>query len=141
MNFLEFIANYGVIGLSISTALGLAFHSVVQNITNEIILPFIGILFGIKKFKDLTWTYMGQIINVGLILKSILGYLINFGIIVLFGLVFFRDISKQVHNIKKQNELDILDEQKQTKSLLQELVELEKNRDDRIYGKKGKSYI
>jgi large-conductance mechanosensitive channel len=56
MDFYEFLASYGILGFSVSTALGLSFYNIMDNIAGEIILPLIGALFGIKnlhpwKFK------------------------------------------------------------------------------------------
>lgn len=126
MDFYEFIADYGIIGLSISTALGISFNDVISNITGEFIIPLIGLAFGIKKFKDLHITMWDQDIFVGGILKSLISYTSIIIIIYMLAYYVFHDLILEVRRIKKEHEKSILEEQKKTSNTLQKLYELEK---------------
>lgn len=127
MDFYEFMADYGIIGLSISTALGIAFNDVIQNLTTEMIIPVIGKIFGIKKFRDLHIAVWGQDIFVGGMIKSLISYLSIIGVIYLLAYYIFDDIVKKITELKKEHERKILDEQKKTSETLKKLYELQKD--------------
>lgn len=127
MNIYEFIANYGIIGLSISTALGLAFYEIIKNISGEIVIPFIGILLGIRKFSELHVIFKGQNINIGIILKGIITYIFTLLFIVGIGYYIFGNLLKHIHEKKVSIDRQTLEEQKRTSDLLSQLINKENN--------------
>jgi large conductance mechanosensitive channel len=133
MDFYEFLASYGILGFSVSTALGLSFYNIMDNIAGEIILPLIGALFGIKNLKDLHIIIFNQNVNVGKITQSVLSYLTILLIIFTLSYFFFYKLITNIHRVKKRHEQELLAEQTKTTTILQELKDLEEKKYNSIY--------
>lgn len=141
MDLYDFLASYGIIGLSISTALGISFNNIMESISAEIVLPLLGALFGIKNFKDLHMIILNQDVNIGRIIQSILSYITILTIIFVLSYFFFYKLIIKINELKKKHEQQLLEEQSKTVGLLQDIKELEKEREGRIYGYSGHQYI
>jgi large-conductance mechanosensitive channel len=125
MDFYEFIADFGIISLSISTALGLAFHDVVRSISREIFIPLIGYLFNTKNFKNIQYKVGHQTIDVGSIISSILTYISILLIVIFLGYFVFHNLIKKITDLKKKHDQQLLEEQRKTSDSLAKLYHLE----------------
>lgn len=127
MDIYEFIAEYGIISLSIATALGLAFNSLMKKVVNGLVIPLLGILFDVKYLSNYVLKFYNQKILVGDILSSLLTYIILVVIIVIFGHYIFHDFIKKINQLKQQNEKKIIEQQMKTNHLLNEIKYIHKN--------------
>ena len=137
MDLYEFLADYGIIGFSISTALGLSFFQIMKNISSEFTIPIIGALLNIKDFKNLHINVANQDIYLGKLISNILAYLSIIGIIFLLSRLFFHKLITNVSKQKNLHKQNLLKEQEKTSNLLQKINQ----KQNKIYGMKGFQYI
>ena len=58
--FKEFVMKGNVIDLAVAVIIGAAFGKIVTSFTNDIIMPFVGLLLGNVNFTDLFWALDGN---------------------------------------------------------------------------------
>lgn len=141
MNLIQFISHYGLIGFSLSTALGLAFSAVIKNISEELIMPLFGMLFHVKNISDYSFEIMGQDIAIGIVVTSILSYVVTIGIIIFFGYYVFYEFTKNIRELSISRQRDIFEHQKKTSDYLERIYNLQRRTDKRIFGAPGAIYI
>ena len=74
--FKEFIARGNVLDLSVGVIIGGAFKAIADSLTNDILMPLLGILVGRVSFADLTLTLGEAQIAYGNFIQAILNFLI-----------------------------------------------------------------
>lgn len=141
MNLTQFVAHYGLIGFSLSTALGLAFSDVIKNISEEVFMPLLGIIFNIKNLSEYTVRIMNQDISVGLVITSILSYFFTISIIIFFGYYVFYEFTKNIRELTISRQREISEHQKKTGEVLEKIHNLQKEMDRRIFGVPGTAYV
>lgn len=141
MNLIQFISHYGLIGFSLSTALGLAFSAVIKNISEELIMPLFGMLFHVKNISDYSIQIMGQDIALGLVVTSVLSYVVTIGIIIFFGYYVFYEFTKNIRELSISRQREISEHQKKTGDFLEKIYNLQKQIDKRIFGAPGAIYV
>lgn len=132
MNLYEFIAHYGIIEFSIGTALGISFSKFIQSLTHELIIPMIGIFFKIKNLKNYSVVFKNQIFDVGIILSSLISYIILLLLIILFTYYIFGNIVQKIRDIKLKISKETLEHQRNISKHLEDLVRLQKQ--EKIHG-------
>lgn len=105
MNFYEFLAAYGIIGFSVSTSLGLSFYNFINSISDEIIIPFLYMIFNVKKF------YAPNVVS------NLITYILIISIIYVLSTFFFHNLITTVHKLKNNQKL--LDENIKIRKLLE----------------------
>ena len=79
-NFLEefkqFIARGNVMDMAVGVIVGGAFKSIVDSLTNDILMPFISTFLKAEKFSNLTLTIGETVIAYGNFIQSIINFLI-----------------------------------------------------------------
>ena len=82
MDITKFIAHFGIIELSIGTALGIGYKELITNITRDIFKPILQYFFRIKELDN----YYVNIIGINFGVGNVILALINFSI--LLGFIF-----------------------------------------------------
>ncbi|HSN75851.1 MAG TPA: large conductance mechanosensitive channel protein MscL [Anaerolineae bacterium] len=96
--FRQFIAKGNVIDLAVAVILGAAFTAIVTSLTNDIIMPLIGVLLGGVDFATLSIQVGEATIAYGLFIQAI----INFILIALVLFFMIRSINKMQARSKKE---------------------------------------
>ncbi len=97
--FKEFIARGNVIDLAVGVIIGGAFKAIVDSLTADIIMPFIGIFVNALSFADLSLSVGGAVITYGNFIQAILNFLIM--ALVLFCII---KAMNSFHRKKKEEE-------------------------------------
>lgn len=74
--FKTFIARGNVLDMAVGVIIGGAFKAIADSLTNDILMPLLGILVGRVSFADLTLTLGGARIAYGNFLQAVLNFLI-----------------------------------------------------------------
>lgn len=74
--FKEFISKGNVMDMAIGVIIGAAFGAIVTSLTNNILMPLIGILIGGINFSNLVLKIGDATLNYGLFIQSVLDFLI-----------------------------------------------------------------
>jgi large conductance mechanosensitive channel len=74
--FKEFISKGNVMDMAIGVIIGAAFGSIVTSLTNNILMPLIGMLIGGIDFSNLVLKIGDATLNYGLFIQSVLDFLI-----------------------------------------------------------------
>ncbi len=96
--FRKFVAKGNVIDLAVAVILGGAFTAIVTSLTNDIIMPVIGVLLGGVDFTTLTIQVGEATVAYGLFIQAI----INFILIALVLFFMVRSINKMQERSKKE---------------------------------------
>ena len=96
--FRQFIAKGNVIDLAVAVILGAAFTAIVTSLTNDIIMPLIGMVLGGVDFTTLSIQVGEATIAYGLFIQAI----INFILIALVLFFMIRSINKMQARSKKE---------------------------------------
>ena len=75
--FKEFISQGSVVDLAVGVVIGGVFGAVVVSFTNDVLMAFIGAIFGKPTFNDLTFTIGDGIIYYGRFLTALVTFLIT----------------------------------------------------------------
>ena len=75
--FKAFIQRGNVMDMAIGVIIGGAFSSIVSSLTNDIIMPFIGIFVNASTFADLSFTVGGAVITYGNFIQAIFNFLMT----------------------------------------------------------------
>ena len=95
--FRKFIAKGNVIDLAVAVILGAAFTAIVTSLTNDIIMPLIGVLMGGADFTTMAIQVGDATVAYGLFIQAI----INFVLIALVLFFMVRGINKMQEKSKK----------------------------------------
>jgi large conductance mechanosensitive channel len=74
--FKKFILRGNVIDLAVAVVLGGAFGAIVTSLTNDIIMPLVGILLGGVDFTSLAITVGSAVVAYGLFIQAIINFVI-----------------------------------------------------------------
>jgi len=74
--FKEFIMRGNVLDLAVAVIIGGAFGKIIGSLVNDILMPFIGALFGGSNFRNLFFTVNGVEIFWGLFVQAIVDFLL-----------------------------------------------------------------
>ena len=74
--FRKFIARGNVMDLAVGVIIGGAFKSIVDSLTNDILMPFIGIFIGESTFAALSFQLGGATIAFGSFVQAVVNFLI-----------------------------------------------------------------
>ena len=74
--FRKFIARGNVMDLAVGVIIGGAFKSIVDSLTNDILMPFIGIFIGESTFASLSFQLGGATIAFGSFVQAVVNFLI-----------------------------------------------------------------
>jgi large conductance mechanosensitive channel len=96
--FRKFIARGNVIDLAVAVILGAAFTAIVTSLTDDIIMPLIGVVLGGVDFTTLSIQVGEATVAYGLFIQAI----INFLLIALVLFVMVRSINKLQERSKKE---------------------------------------
>ena len=96
--FRKFIAKGNVIDLAVAVILGAAFTAIVTSLTNDIIMPLIGVLLGGADFTTMAIQVGDATVAYGLFIQAI----INFVLIALVLFFMVRGINKMQEKSKKE---------------------------------------
>jgi len=96
--FRQFIAKGNVIDLAVAVILGAAFTAIVTSLTNDIIMPLVGVVLGGVDFATLSIQVGEATIAYGLFIQAI----INFILIALVLFFMIRSINKMQARSKKE---------------------------------------
>lgn len=117
--FKKFISRGNVMDLAVGVIVGSAFTSIVTSLSNNILLPLIGVVIGGLNFKNLAvnFTAWGNkvTINYGLFIQSIVDFLITafcvFLIVKILNKLFDKkEEKKEEEPVKKSDEVKLLEE-------------------------------
>ncbi len=96
--FRKFIMKGNVIDLAVAVILGAAFTAIVTSLTNDIIMPLIGVVLGGVDFTTLSIQVGEATVAYGLFIQAIINFLLI--ALVLFFIV--RSINKLMERLKKE---------------------------------------
>lgn len=96
--FRKFIAKGNVIDLAVAVILGAAFTAIVTSLTNDIIMPLIGVILGGVDFATLSIQVGEATVAYGLFIQAIINFLLI--ALVLFFMV--RSINRMQERSKKE---------------------------------------
>jgi large conductance mechanosensitive channel len=74
--FRDFVMRGNVLDLAVAVVIGVAFNAVVNSLVNDVLMQFIGAIFGKANFNDLTFTINDGIIYYGKFLTALVNFLI-----------------------------------------------------------------
>lgn len=74
--FKEFINKGNVLGLAVGVIIGGAFKSITDSLTNDILMPLLGLLVNRVSFSDLTLTLGSATIAYGSFIEAVLNFII-----------------------------------------------------------------
>lgn len=103
MDITKFIAHFGIIELSIGTALGLGFKHAVDSITIDLIKPILQAMFNIRELRNFSYNIMGARIGVGDALLSLVNFLVLLAVIGTIMYFFLMPLLKQILDEKTQS--------------------------------------
>ena len=75
-DFKKFILRGNVIDLAVAVVVGAAFTAVVQSFANDILMGFIGALFGKPNFNRVVWHVGDGTVRIGLFITQLVNFLI-----------------------------------------------------------------
>lgn len=74
--FKEFVARGNVMDMAVGVIVGAAFKSIVDSLTADIIMPFVGIFVSLESFADLSANIGGAVISYGNFIQAVLNFFI-----------------------------------------------------------------
>ncbi len=74
--FFDFIKEYNVLQLAIGVVIGNAVKDLTNSLVTNVIMPFIGIFTPSGAYKNITFTIRGSDFTIGLLISSIIDFLI-----------------------------------------------------------------
>lgn len=74
--FRKFIARGNVMDLAVGVIIGGAFKGIVDSLTNDILMPFVGIFIGESTFAALSFQIDGATIALGSFIQAVVNFLI-----------------------------------------------------------------
>ncbi len=74
--FKEFIAKGDIVDLAVAVVMGLAFNAVVSAFVKDVVMTFIGAIFGKPSFDYLTWKVGSGVVLYGDFITAVVNFLI-----------------------------------------------------------------
>jgi large conductance mechanosensitive channel len=102
----KFLLRGNVIDLAVAVIIGIAFGLVVNSLVNDVIMAFIGAIFGEPNFDDLTFSIGDGVIRYGRFITAVVNFLII--ATVLFFIV--RAVQRFFRQEQKPTEVELLTE-------------------------------
>jgi len=75
-DFKSFIMRGNVVDLAVAVIVGAAFNAVVQSFANDVIMGFIGAIFGKPNFKDVSLHVASGRVNIGNFITAVVNFVI-----------------------------------------------------------------
>jgi large conductance mechanosensitive channel protein len=75
-DFKKFIMQGDLVSLAVAIIIGLAFKTLVDSLVNDVIMPFVGAVFGKRSFAALTLKVGDGVIRYGSFVNAIINFLI-----------------------------------------------------------------
>ena len=75
-DFKKFILRGNVLDLAVAVVVGAAFNAVVQSFANDVIMGFVGAIFGKPNFDNLTFEVGQGVVSYGRFLTAVINFLI-----------------------------------------------------------------
>jgi large conductance mechanosensitive channel len=75
-DFKKFVMQGDLVAIAVAFIIGLAFKTVVDSLVNDIVMPFVGAIFGKPSFGALTLKIGDGVIRYGLFVNAIVNFLI-----------------------------------------------------------------
>jgi large conductance mechanosensitive channel len=75
-DFKKFVMQGDLVAIAVAFIIGLAFKTVVDSLVNDVVMPFIGAIFGKPSFGDLTLKIGDGVIHYGLFVNAIVNFVI-----------------------------------------------------------------
>lgn len=130
--FKEFISRGNVIDMAVGVIVGGAFNKIVTSLVNDIIMPFIGWLFGSQGFENLKYVYQqadeaAGIAEGAIYFGNFIATVVDFFIIALTIFIFVKVVNGVRHRLEKQKAAEVAEEAAKapsTEDLLGEIRDL-----------------
>lgn len=108
-DFKAFAFKGNVIDLAVAVIIGTAFGKIVSSLVENVMMPFIGVLFNGVHFEGLMWTYKDAEVQYGVFLQSVFDFFVIAIIIFLFLRIVIRKQKEEEEapepEVNKQEEL------------------------------------
>jgi large conductance mechanosensitive channel len=102
----KFLLRGNVIDLAVAVIIGIAFGLVVNSLVNDVIMAFIGAIFGKPNFDDLTFSIGDGVIRYGRFITAVVNFLI-IGTVLFF---IVRAVQQFFRQEEKPTEVELLTE-------------------------------
>jgi large conductance mechanosensitive channel len=111
-DFKKFAMQGDLVSVAVAFILGLAFKTVVDSLVNNIVMPFIGAIFGKPSFGDLTADVGDGVVRYGLFINAIINFLIIAATLFVIVRAYekLRDMRSPAEKAADPTELDVLTE-------------------------------
>lgn len=125
-DFKKFILRGNVVDLAVAVVVGAAFNAVVQSFANDVIMGFVGAIFGQPNFKNVTIHLGDGRVNVGNFITALVNFLI-----VAFAVFLAVKAFETMQKVRRRGEADVEPESNLTvdQELLSEIRDLLRERD------------
>jgi large conductance mechanosensitive channel len=109
--FKQFISRGNVFDLAIAVIIGAAFGKMVESLVQDIMMPFVGILFGGINFEGLTFKVKAEVIEIGKFIQTTVDFLLVAASIFLMIKLFNRlKGEEEQYKVKQTTNLEVLQE-------------------------------
>lgn len=75
-DFKQFIMRGNVLDLAVAVVVGAAFNAVVQSFANDVLMAFVGAIFGEPSFNDVEWKVGDGVVRYGAFVTQLINFLI-----------------------------------------------------------------
>ncbi|MFN8035553.1 MAG: large conductance mechanosensitive channel protein MscL [Acidimicrobiia bacterium] len=75
-DFKKFVMRGNVLDLAVAVIIGIAFGAVIKSLVDDVIMPFVGAIFGKASFQDLTLSIGDGVIRYGAFINTVINFLI-----------------------------------------------------------------
>ena len=106
------LANFNIIELMIGTALALSFNDIIKYVVDTVIFPIIGILFAKENLETLSITIKNQKLRIGLLLSSVVKFLIIIYILYALYKYFSDSVLSKIIKIRGKDDQQIINQLK-----------------------------
>jgi large conductance mechanosensitive channel len=89
--FLDFLKEYGVVGLAIAVVIGGKLNALVGSLVDNLIMPFVGIVVPSGDWRQLGVTVAGSKFGIGAFLGAFLDFLIVAGMVFMFAKMILKE--------------------------------------------------
>ena len=95
--FLDFVKQYGIIGLAIAVVIGGKINELVKSVVDNLVMPLVGIFVPGGDWRTLGFTAFGARFGIG----AVLGSLLDFAIVAFVVFLFAKAVLKEETVTKK----------------------------------------
>ena len=89
--FLDFIKEYGVVGMAIGVVIGVKVNELVKSVVEQLVMPFVGMLLPSGDWKQLAVTVGETKFGIGIVLGSMLDFAIVAFVVYLFAKLILKE--------------------------------------------------